>query len=128
MLIDGDEYKPSMVKFLNTFSNKNRTLNEQHINYLENLFKNFLVSTQDLTKKAFFSESGRFATLFFEATFAACCKNAFNNKSFETLKFSSGKITNLFQDKEFRLASQTDTASVSNVKIRLERAKIVLGA
>ncbi len=128
MLIDGNQYKPSMVKFLNTFSNRNKNLKESHINYLEDLFKNFLGSTQDLTGKAFFGSSGRFSTLFFEATFAACCKNAFENKTLDTLKFRPESITRLFQDQEFGHASQTDTASTSNVKIRLERAKIVLGA
>jgi uncharacterized protein with ParB-like and HNH nuclease domain len=128
MLIDGDQYKPSMVKFLNAFSNKNKNLKESHIDYLENLFNNFLENSQGLTGRAFFGSSGRFATLFFEAVFAACCRDAFKNKTLDTLKFKPESITRLFQDKEFGDASQTDTASKSNVETRLKRARIVLGA
>ncbi len=128
MLIDGDQYKPSMVKFLNSFSNKNKNLEESHIEYLENLFKSFLESTQDLTKKAFFGSTGRFSTLFFEAVFAAACGNSFKNKTINPLKFKSENIQLLFRDNEFIVASQTDTASTNNVKIRLNRAQAILGA
>ncbi|WP_432741441.1 DUF262 domain-containing protein [Methylobacter sp. G7] len=128
MLIDGDQYKPSMVKFLNSFSNKNKALKENHIEYLENLFKNFLENTQDLPEKAFFGSRGRFATLFFEAVFAASCGNSFKNKTLDSLKFKPESIHLLFEDDEFVNASQTDTASTSNVKTRLKRARTILGA
>ena len=71
MLVEGDEYKPSMVKFLNRFSNNSKKLSEDKINYLKELFYSFLESSNGLPDKIFFSNRGRFATLFFEAVFAA---------------------------------------------------------
>lgn len=77
MLVEGDSYKPSMVKFLNNFSNNSKKLTQEKVNYLENLFDSFLEATVDLPEKVFFGSSGRFATLFFEAVFAAACKSPF---------------------------------------------------
>lgn len=127
MLIDGDRYKPSMVKFLNSFSNKNKNLNKLEIEYLENLFKNFLENTISLSEKIFFNSRGRFATLFFEALFVASCDCSYRTKSIESEKFTKIQIQQLFDDAEFKNASKINTADSSNVETRLRRAKTILG-
>lgn len=122
MLVEGDSYKPSMVKFLNNFSNNSKKLTQEKVNYLENLFDSFLEATVDLPEKVFFGSSGRFATLFFEAVFAAACKSPFLNKEFVTEKLCADSIRALFTDQKFLEASQSDTSSTINVKNRLSTA------
>ncbi|WP_373800176.1 DUF262 domain-containing protein, partial [Neisseria dentiae] len=48
MLIDGDKYKPSMIKFLNQFSKKCENHKESQNDYLESLFKSFLSACENL--------------------------------------------------------------------------------
>ncbi len=126
MLIEGQQYKSSMVKFLNSFSNKSKTLNESDIEYLENLFEKFLENTASLPKGIFFGSRGRFATLFFEAVFVASCKCSYENKNLAPIKFTIESIQTLFKDSEFMTASKIHTASLSNVEIRLRRAETIL--
>lgn len=127
MLIEGDSYKPSMVKFLNRFSNNCKSLEMEQINYLERLFESFLHATENLPERIFYGVRGRFATLFFEAVFAAVCKAPFKNRSFVVRELSPQLIREVFEDKRFMEASQTDTASAQNVKERLTRARAIMG-
>lgn len=127
MLIEGKKYKPSMTKFLNNFSNNCKNMKSNTINYLEELFGSFLNSTTKLPDKIFFGTSGRFATLFFEAIFAAICQKAFSNRTLVDCEIDPVLIKNLFKDDEFIDASQTDTASTINVKTRLSRALEIMG-
>lgn len=126
MLIEGDQYKPSMVKFLNKFSNNAKTFSEDKISYLEELFKSFLEATKNLSSKVFIGYRGRFATLAFEAVFAATCADAYKNNSLVNGSINENDIKIILEDKEFNDASQTDTASSTNVSIRLRRAKSLL--
>ena len=127
MLIEGAAYKPSMVKFLNRFSSNCKQLSKDKINYLKELFYSFLESTTSLPDKIFFGSRGRFATLFFEAVFAAVASSSFSQKALIVEKLDPEKIKKVFTDKEFIEASQTDTASTSNVQARLKRAKAIMG-
>ncbi|MDI3409934.1 DUF262 domain-containing protein [Bacillus sonorensis] len=52
-LLYGDQYKPSMVKFLNNFSRDARDFDESKVKYLENLFESFLQSTRNLEADCF---------------------------------------------------------------------------
>lgn len=126
MLVDGSSYKPSMVKFLNRFSSNSKKLSEDKIEYLKDLFYSFLESSTELPEKIFFGSRGRFATLFFEAVFAAVTSQSFSQKTLVSKKLDAEKIKRLFQDDEFIEASQTDTASTNNVQIRLRRAKAIM--
>ncbi|MGG7056072.1 DUF262 domain-containing protein [Nitrosomonas sp. ANs5] len=126
MLIEGTNYKPSMVKFLNSFSNNCKKLKEDKINYLRDLFYSFLDASADLPDKIFFSSRGRFATLFFEAVFAAVSSKLFAEEKLITNKLDPEKIKRVFSDKDFIEASQTDTANTNNVQIRLKRAKVIM--
>jgi len=55
MLIDADNYAPSMVKFLNQFSYKCRAQNEKKNNDLYLLLQSFLQACSDLPENAFFN-------------------------------------------------------------------------
>lgn len=126
MLIEGDTYKPSMVKFLNRFSNNSKTLNKEQIQYLELLFDSFLKATELLPDRIFFGASNRFATLFFEAVFAAVCHKPFSERALISQQLDADKIRAIFKDNDFAAASQTDTAGTNNVKSRLGRAKEIM--
>lgn len=126
MLIEGDSYKSSMVKFLNNFSNNSKKLTQDKVDYLERLFESFLESTVDLPEKVFFGLSDRFATLFFEAVFAAACKKPFSEKSLVTNKLCEDSIKSLFADQKFIEASQFNTSSATNVKVRLTTARLLM--
>lgn len=127
MLVEGSAYKPSMVKFLNRFSSNSKKLTQDKIDYLRDLFYSFLEASSDLPDRIFFGSRGRFATLFFEAVFAAETGKCFSQKTLITEKLDPKKISDIFRDEEFIEASQTDTASTNNVQVRLRRAKAIMG-
>ena len=59
MLIDGDNYRPSMTKFLNKFSNDAKSFSDDDIDYLKNLFNSFLDSCQTLNERAFMGRTNK---------------------------------------------------------------------
>ena len=127
MLMNGNDYKPSMVRFLNNFSKSCKTEPHEKIQYLENLFAAFIKSCSILPDKAFHHPSTRkFGTLFFEAAFAASCDEAYHNNKLEVVPLSLDKVNRLMDDQEFKEASRTNTSSTANVKIRMERAKKII--
>lgn len=127
MLVGGEKYKPSMLKFLNAFSNDCKKLGQDDISYLQGLFYSFLESAKELPDRIFFSARNRFATLFFEAIFVVVAADAYREKKFISEKLDPEKIKQVFSDEAFNDASQTDTASAANVKTRLARAKAIMG-
>ena len=127
LLIDGYEnYKPSMLRFLNNFSKKNSNIEQEKINYLEKLFDAFLKECEKLNEKIFFSRTGKFNISMFEAIFASVCEDAFKNKNTEVSPIDNSKLKILKEDQEFFDASQSETASKKNVIKRVERAKAIL--
>jgi hypothetical protein len=127
LLIEGYEnYRPSMTRFLNNFSKKNRHISDDQIEYLERVFDAFLTKCGSLNDKAFFSRKGKFNISMFEAIFASVCGNAFQNRNTTIASIDDYKINSLKADEEFFKASQSETASRKNVIKRVERAKVIL--
>jgi hypothetical protein len=126
MLIDSDSYKPSMTKFLNQFSFKAKSFPIENIEYLEALFKAFLNNVPEDDKRLFFSKTGRFNLSVYESIFVACCKEAFGQKNLLVKEIDSAKVQELKENSEFIEATQSDTASEKNVKIRLSKASEIL--
>lgn len=126
MLIDGENYKPSMTKFLNRFSLKAKAFPSQNIDYLEKLFLEFIQKIPDSDSKLFHSKTGRFNISVYESIFVAMCEEAFSNKDFNISDISFEKVNLLKADEEFVDATQSDTASEKNVKFRISRAKEML--
>ncbi|MBF0629951.1 MAG: DUF262 domain-containing protein [Magnetococcales bacterium] len=133
MLIEGDTYKPSLVKFLNNFSLRAKSYNEDKIKYLEDLFKSFIGKIPANQKKFFCNRDGRFNVSIFESIFVATCRTAYKdyntNKNYNTdvRIFSESKLEELKQDDAFREATQSHTTSKANVSTRLRRAQEMLG-
>lgn len=77
LLIEGINYTPKMVSFLNSFSQKSKNFSTEEIDYIEKLFISFLESCSNLDNKAFF-RNNRFSKPFFESIFLATCEQSFN--------------------------------------------------
>jgi uncharacterized protein with ParB-like and HNH nuclease domain len=123
MLLEGEHYKPSMTKFLNAFSNKCRKLSPEKIIYLQALFDSFMTACCYLSDKYFFSRKGKFNISLFDAVFAAICRDPLNKQALIVSKIVPQKLQVLQEDPEFSKASQSETASAANVKLRLKLAR-----
>jgi hypothetical protein len=103
MLMNGQQYNPSMVKFLNGFSLHAKTFDGQKIQYLERLFVSFLESCSSLNSGDFQSSLKRFSITLFESIFAAACQKAYADKDLVTGKITTESIANLRTDQTFQM-------------------------
>jgi hypothetical protein len=123
MLISRGDYGSSMVRFLNSFSKNCKSLTEERIKYLENLFHSFLEACSDLPDRSFHRETTKkFNISIFEAVFVAQCAEAFSDEKLVEEKIDFEKLEMLKIDPQFVEAIQSQTTSKSNVDIRLQRA------
>ena len=126
MLMNGEEYKPSMTRFLNMFSYKAKSFPDENITYLKTLFKKFIDSLPPHNEKLFHSKTGRFNISVYESIFVAACRDAFQEKSLEIKSINIDQIKELKNDVNFIEATQSNTASEKNVKFRINKAIEVL--
>jgi uncharacterized protein with ParB-like and HNH nuclease domain len=124
MLIDGDNYAPSMVKFLNQFSRKSKGNTKGQNEYLSELLDDFFDSCSELSEDAFLNKkNGRFNVALYESVFAAACGKAFSEKTSLEDDLSSDDLEKLEDDEQFQSALVEGTTQTKNVKLRLSRAK-----
>ena len=128
MLVDGDKYRPSMVKFLNQFSKKCENNKLEENDYLKSLFHSFLEATSDLPSKVFINKNNRFNIALYEAVFTATCKAAYCGKRGVESRISSDQVEQLRSDTAFNAASQQATTQAENVQKRLTIASEILSA
>lgn len=127
MVMCGNEYKPSMTRFLNLTSKRAGALTNEKVKYLERLFYAFLDACKALPEKAFFgAQITRVNISFIDAVFAAQCTKAFENNSLDVPAVDPARLQLLKEDGDFVNAAQFDTASTGNVAKRLERSKAIL--
>jgi uncharacterized protein with ParB-like and HNH nuclease domain len=128
LLIDRENYAPSMVKFLNQFSRKARAHTSEQNRFLAELLNSFLEACSSLPEDAFLNKrSGRFNVALFEAAFVAACKVPFREKRKLNAKLEIARLTELEGDQEFLEALLEGTTQTKNVKARLDRASQILG-
>jgi uncharacterized protein with ParB-like and HNH nuclease domain len=116
------EYRPSMTRFLNRFSNEaKKHYDSGKISLLKNLFELFLISTENIDP-SLFRLSGRFSIAVFEAAFYGCAHAAYNNSDPARMKTidaeTLGSLTTKLQPK-----MQEGTSKKDNV---IERMRIAL--
>ena len=126
MLINEESYRPSMVKFLNTFSQNAISFNQAKLEQLDALLESFLKSCEDLPSDAFHSTQGRFSPMIFESVFVATCKRPYSKDRTVKEKIDPQSLRDLKDDPAFRAATQSQTTSFANVRRRLERASELL--
>jgi len=124
MLISGDEYAPSMVRFLNQFSRKCESHANSQNEYLQRLFVSFLKACEDIPDDAFTNpKNNRFNIALFEAVFTATCEEAFKKRRLLDAEMDADEITTLERDPSFVTASLEGT---TNVGTRLKRARALI--
>ena len=126
MLIEKENYKPSMVKFLNAFSQKSKTFTTQKIAYLQELFEKFLDACDGLPNKVFLTPSGQFNVSMFEAVFVAATSSPYQNEDTEVQIIDADKLSALREDHNFSEAIQRQTTSKKNVSTRIRKAQEIL--
>jgi hypothetical protein len=136
MLMNSDNYSPSMIKFLNNFSNSmksnkskndnDRAVYQEKVTYLEKLFYSFLECCKNLDENAFISKTGRVNISMYEAIFAALCRDAYLNGNLEVTTITQDKLEILKNDQEFINTTISQTTSKNNVDTRLRLARQIL--
>ena len=128
MLVDGVNYKPSMVRFLNQFSKKCKTNKAEQNQYLEQLFDSFLDACSDLPEDAFINKkNNRFNIALYEATFAESVRRAFEDRRLVTSTLDAARLRALETDAKFSAAALEGTTRTANVEQRLARAATIVG-
>ena len=123
MLIEGEHYNPSMVKFLNGFSEHAKAFDAEKLQYLRELLQSFLDSCSALPVDAFLSTGRRFSPMTFESVFVAACSHPYSSISIVDGKVVPESVENLKTDAQFARATQSQTTNTANVKLRLSRAR-----
>ena len=128
MLIDRENYKPSMTKFLNGFSFKAKKNSDEENKLLENIFNYFILHINSLgDSKIFWTSNNRFNISVYEAVFTTLCENAYKEKDASKISHTEKeKIESLKKDEEFIKAYSQRTTSVDNTQKRSEIAKRIL--
>ncbi|NOY40697.1 MAG: DUF262 domain-containing protein [Planctomycetes bacterium] len=124
MLLDSENYKPSLVRFINRFSRRAKEFSDERVNFLEIVGEKFLAISETLPEKMFFNrKTNRFSVPMFESAFVAACTSAIQEQDPSLVEISESKIELLHQDKEFIEATQLHTTGTTKVETRLRRAK-----
>ena len=123
MLIEGESYRPPMLKFLNQFSNNAKSYDDAKVKTLERLLDSFLDKNKDLSGDAFLI-SGRFSPTIFEAVFVASCTGRIDQADARTI--CPERLEMLKNNTEFKEATQSKTTDKANVKTRLSLAHSIL--
>lgn len=126
MLIDGNEYKSSMTKFLNKFSKEASSFSSSHIDYLRQLFCKFLDYYDNLDLA--YGKGNRINISIYESVFSAVCKKAFQNNTLDIQSVSNEILNRLKSDTEFINATQLHTTNKANVQMRLEKAEKIINS
>ncbi|ATA81535.1 hypothetical protein CGC53_03825 [Capnocytophaga leadbetteri] len=128
MLIDRENYKPSMIKFLNGFSFKAKRNSDEENELLESIFNHFISHINSLgDSKIFWTSNNRFNISVYEAVFTTLCENAYKEKDASKISHTEKeKIDSLKKDEEFIKAYSQRTTSVDNTQKRSEIAKRIL--
>ncbi|MDE2716967.1 MAG: DUF262 domain-containing protein [Chloroflexota bacterium] len=122
MLVEGDKYAPSMIRFLNSFSKQCQLKTTAETMYLKDLFESFLEKASALPDGVFVNPmNNRFNIALLEAVFAAACGKAYREGRLlrRDCELDGSGVMTLASDAEFREASQKATTDSSNVATRL---------
>jgi hypothetical protein len=128
MLIDGREYAPSMVRFLNKFSRKAKSFKPEAISYFESLVSSFINASRSLPQDAFLNKNGRFNVALYEAAFAATCRTALESQKLLEGEINNSELVNLETDSDFNNATLEGTTQTRNVQKRLDRSFAIMTA
>lgn len=127
MLVRGDEYRPSMTRFLNMFSKSMRNVSQEQLQKLEAVFLSFLEATRSLPPGLFGTRSRKLNVSVFESVFAASCGPMYAGRKGQVETLEEGTIRALKGDREFVDASSTKSTDKAKVSVRLSKARSSIG-
>ena len=128
-LVDGDNYAPSLAKFLNQFSKKCKNQRPEQNVYCRKLFESFLKACSNLPDDAFKNKkNNRFNVALYEAVFTVACEKAFAEQRVVYGEIAIERLHTLENDRDFSEASRARTTDTSNVHKRLNRARELVGS
>lgn len=127
MLMRGEEYRPSMTRFLNAFSKSMRKVSGPELQSLEDLFRAFLAAAAGLPQGIFGTRSRKMNVSIFESVFSAACRAMWRGESTTVLALSQGSIENLKADAQFVEAASTKSTNRDKVETRLTKARESIG-
>ena len=123
MLISGDSYSPSLLKFLNRFSNDAKSYDDKRVRMLERLLDSFLDKNRDLPADIFHI-SGRFSPMIFESAFVAACTGRIEQADARSI--DPDRLKRLRDNEEFKNTTRSKTTGKDNVNTRLKLARSIL--
>lgn len=126
MLQNGNNYRPPMARFLNSFSETAKSFEAEEIRYFRLLFEAFLARCARLPQGAFQLQTGRFSASVYEAIFTAACEKAFGQRNLDIPQIDPEKLDTLKKDRSFLEASRSQTTGKENVSLRLARSRELL--
>lgn len=121
--LEGDNYKSSMVKFLNNFSRRAQSFTSDRISDIREAFEWFLSASAEIDPSALEAQSGRFSVPLFEAVFSAACSLRASGRE---PMITTEAIEQIKADEEFQGYIRQRTTHVENVLGRRRRAQEIL--
>lgn len=122
MADESDEYRPSMVRFLDRYADRTRKFKEDQIRSRRMIFERFLEDSSRVSRVPFLI-SDRFSVPIFEAIFAAYAQEC-QNGGCPTLHDEI--LARIKADPEFVEATETHTTDTKNVAQRIAVARAYL--
>lgn len=117
-----EQYKGSMVLFLNKFSKDAVRFDETKIESCEKVFHKVMDLLEPIDPKTFLSKTGSFNISFFDSVFVAIAERVHHQDN-ETIIVSQEALENLKNDSDFDLAITHSTSHAQMVNKRLMLAR-----
>ena len=127
LVLDGENYREPMSTFLNQFSKKAKTLPNEKIKQIEEVFNRFFNASKELSLHSFvISKTNRFNIAIFEAVFRAFAYQTATCAADKQVKLEPHLLQQLKADQEFLSATQFGVGRTAFVERRFARAKHIL--
>ncbi|ABW14885.1 protein of unknown function DUF262 [Parafrankia sp. EAN1pec] len=116
----GGNYTPSMVRFLNNYSNRAKSYSPSEVEQVEETLTWFFDLARNIPRSAFTSRANnKFSTPLFESVFAAVCNRKSPRKD---VSLEASTVEAIKNDPDFLRYTTQRTTDTSNVKGRLSVA------
>ncbi len=126
-MINGENYTPSLAKFLNNFAQEAKSFNSNKVNNVRILSNNLIEKLSSYNSDIYFNDkTGRINTLLLESIFYFIGRKYFDQSQFEDLSINIENIERLKTDSEFLESISEGTTNTEKVKIRFRRAMEIL--
>lgn len=126
-MINGENYTPSLAKFLNNFAQEAKSFNSNKVNNIRILSNNLIEKLSSYNSDIYFNDkTGRINTLLLESIFYFIGRKYFDQSQFEDLSINIENIERLKTDSEFLESISEGTTNTEKVKIRFRRAMEIL--